>query len=148
MEYKVTEVKYENKSYYHSIIADDCELVVAVSKHFCERVDKRLAFLGIFSNEGICKYVMDAIFGSGMGDYILWEVPYDNETRNFLVLDKMNDLIYVLRKKGDEIIVKTSLSSNKRIIAYDPGDILLCVDRSGDVHETSEKEEPRFVCKY
>lgn len=141
-------MKHENKSYYHSIVADGCGITVAISEHFCERLVWRMASLGIFHNEDACQYVLNALFvQSEMGDYLLWEIPCDNEVRCFLVIDKKNDIIYVVRKKGDEIVIKTSLSPYKRVIAYDPGDILLCVEKSGSVRETSEEEEPRFVCK-
>lgn len=148
MEYEIKGMRHENKSYFFAIVADDCELVVAISEHFCERLVRRLANLGIFYNEDVCKYALDTIFKkSGMGDYLLWEVPCDSKRRDFLVLDKKNSMIYCIRKDGDEIIVKTSLQGNKRVVAYDPGDILLCVGSDGSVHETSEKEEPRLVCK-
>lgn len=147
MEYEVKSIRHENKSYYHVVEADGCELVVAISEHFCERLVHRLASLGIFYNEDVCKYALDAIFKSGMGDYLLWEVPCDNKRRSYLVLDKMHEIIYAIEKGGDEIVIKTSLSPYKKVIAYDPEDTLLCVEQDGNTHETSEEEEPRFVCK-
>ena len=82
-----------------------------------------------------------------MADYILFGVRLDGQEHKYMVLDQKRGLIFTMIVKNDSVVISTAISGTKDIIWYDEKDTLLVIEKDGAVHETTEKEHPRFARK-